>query len=142
MNLDRRLLRLTRSVRLGLGLTILLGLLGGILMVLQAGLLSGAIDRVFLGGASLADVTPLLLGLAGSPARALATWGGTVTGQQVRARIKQELRERCSPPAGTRHGLHPGGALGELAIPCWWRRRTGRLLSQYLPQMALAALVR
>lgn len=144
MNLDRRLLRLTRSVRLGLGLTILLGVLGGILMVLQAGLLSGAIDRVFLGGASLADVTPLLLGLAGiAGLRALATWSGTLTGQQVAGRIKQDLRERLFA-----HLLALGPAYtqaersGELAHTLLEGvEELDAYFGQYLPQIALAALV-
>ena len=144
MNLDRRLLRLTRSVRLWLGLTILLGVLGGILVVLQAGLLSGTIDRVFLGGASLADVTPLLLALAGiAGLRALTTWGGTVTGQQVAGRIKQELRERLFA-----HLLALGPAYtqaersGELAHSLLEGvEALDAYFSQYLPQIALAALV-
>ncbi len=144
MNLDSRLLRLTRSVRLGLGLTILLGLLGGILMVIQAGLLSGAIDRVFLGGASLADVTPLLLGLAGiAGLRGLAAWGGAVTGQAVAGRIKQDLRERLFA-----HLLRLGPAYsgaersGELAHTLLEGvEELDAYFSQYLPQIALAALV-
>ena len=50
MNLDRRLLKLARSVRLWLGLTVLLGVLGGALLVLQAGLLSRTVNSVFLAG--------------------------------------------------------------------------------------------
>ena len=144
MNLDRRLLRQTRAVRLFLVLTIGLGVLLGILTVIQAGLISRTINLAFLDGRSLIDVRAWLFGLLIVIAlRAVLTWGSEVSAFQIAARVKLELRERVF---GHLMALGPAYARGE---------RTGELtntviegiesleayFSQYLPQLALAALV-
>jgi ATP-binding cassette subfamily C protein CydCD len=141
---DRRLFRQTGPLRGLLTLAVGLGLLAGVLTVLQARALSLAVDRVFLAGAALTSVQPLLIALllAGF-GRAAAVWGSEVAASRVAARVKADLRGRL-----TAHLL----ALG----PAYVREeRTGELVntategiealdayfSQYLPQVALAALV-
>jgi ATP-binding cassette subfamily C protein CydCD len=141
---DRRLLREARRARLGLALTVGLGATGGVLAVLQARALSQAVTRVFLGGSSLTGIAPLLgVLLILAVARAAAIWGSEAAAGDVAARVKISLRERLF---GRLLDLGPAYARGE---------RTGELVntavegiealdayfSQYLPQLALAALV-
>jgi ATP-binding cassette subfamily C protein CydD len=144
MKWDNRLLRQARSVRLDLILTVGLGLLAGVVIVGQARLLSQVVSRVFLDGHSLSQVQTLLVVLLGlSLVRAGLVWGGEVTASRVAVRIKGELRQRLSAhllavgPAYTQ-----GERSGELvntvtegieALDAYFR--------QYLPQLALAALV-
>ncbi len=144
MIFDKRLFQQTQAARYDLILTINLGLLGGIVLVGQAFYLSRVINRVFLNGATLADVSPLLWLLLGlSLARAAFTWAGQVTAQRVAGRVKTDLREQLTGHLLT---LGPAYTQGE---------RSGELVnttvegiealdayfSQYLPQLALAALV-
>jgi len=142
--INKRLLRLAQSARFNLILTITLNLLGGIVLVGQAYFLSRIINGVFLEAQTLADVQPLLLVLlALSLIRAGFTWSGQVSAQRVAGQVKTNLRDRL-----TAHllALGPAYAHGE---------RTGELtntavegveslnayFSQYLPQLATAALV-
>jgi ATP-binding cassette subfamily C protein CydD len=144
MNLDRRLLRQVHAARAALALTIGLGFLGGILMVGQARILSRVVSGVFLSGETLRDAQPLLLTfLALALVRAGLAWAGEVTAQQVASQVKTRLREQLSARL---LALGPAYARDE---------RSGELtntlvegvealdayLSQYLPQLALAALL-
>ena len=97
MLLDKRLLQETRSVQTALSLTILLGILAGIVLVGQAFYLSRVINQVFLAGDTLAEVQNYLLILFGlSLIRAGLTWSSQVTAQQVASRVKIELRQRLT----------------------------------------------
>jgi len=145
MNLfDTRLLQQAGPVQRWLALTILLGLVGGIVTVLQARYLSRTVDAVFLAGRPLTDVTPwLLILLALVAVRAAALWGGELAANRGAARVKIALRERLFAHL---LDLGPAYARGE---------RTGELTNtvvegvealdayfrEYLPQLALAALV-
>ena len=152
MNLDKRLLRqgfggAERSARAALHdllLTVGVGLLGGVVLVLQARFLSRLVTRVFLGGEGLAGVRPFLVVLLVlALARAGLSWLGANFANRVAGRVKSDLRERLSAHLLQ---LGPDFARGE---------RSGELintvtegiealdayLSQYLPQLALAALV-
>ncbi len=143
MNLDPRLLRQARAARAELILTIALGLLASVLLVMQALLLSRVVSQVFLAGADLASVQPRLTWfLALAIIKAGLLWGGEVAANRVAGRVKSDLREQLAA-----HLLRLGPTFigGE---------RTGELvntltqgvealdayLSQYLPQLALAAL--
>lgn len=144
MKLDRRLLRQAWAARLALVLTIGLGLLGGIAIVGQAGLLSRAVSQVFLDGYTLSQVSRLLLAfLVLSLVRAAFTWGGEVAANAVAARVKRDLRAQLAAhllalgPAyirGERSGELTNTVVeGVEALDAYFR--------QYLPQLALAALV-
>jgi len=115
-----------------------------LLVVLQARLLVRVIDRVFLGGRSLAEVGALLVILVGlALLRAATTWSREVAAHRAAARVRAELRQ-----AVIAHlvDLGPAYVRGE---------RTGELtntvvqgiealdpyLREYLPQLATAALV-
>ena len=141
---DLRLLKRALPTRAALAASITLGFLSGASAVGQAWLLSTVIDQVFLGGARLLQVLPWLLGALGVMAvRATFTWMGELTAHRVALRVKQDMRE-----AVFAHllALGPAYARGE---------RTGELtaatvegiealeayFSQYLPQLAVAALV-
>jgi len=121
-----------------------MGLLAGLLLIAQAYLLSQAISRVFLSGATLAAIIPLLT-LLGAVilGRALALGGAELAGQLLADRVKAALRERL---------LAHLMALG----PAYVRdERSGELahtvtegiealhayVSEYLPQLALAVLL-
>lgn len=144
MLFDKRLLQPAQSARPALILTIALGTIAGVVMVGQAFYLSRIINRVFLAGDSLAGIqTYLLLLLGFSLLRAGLTWSSQVTAQRAASRVKIELRQRL-----TAHllALGPAYTQGE---------RSGELtntvvegvealndyFSQYLPQLATAALV-
>lgn len=142
--LDLRLLGEAAAVRLALALTVLLGTMGGIAIVVQAWLLSQAIAQVFIGGRTLAGVqTWLLLFLAVACLRAGLTWSGELAAHRVADRVKDDLRRRLAAhllalgPAyvqGERSGeLAATLVEGVEALDAYFR--------QYLPQLALAALV-
>jgi ATP-binding cassette, subfamily C, bacterial CydD len=141
---DRRLTLEALPARGALATSIALGFLGGILAVSQAWFISISIDRVFLGSARLTQVAPGLLAALGVMiVRAVATWGGEVAANRVALRVKLNLRETVFAHL---LALGPAYARGE---------RTGELtaavvegvealdayFSQYLPQLAVAALV-
>ncbi len=131
-------------MRLALILTIALGTAAGVATVLQANCLSRIINGVFLQKQSLADVQSLLAALCVCiVARAALFSSGEVSAAQLAGRIKMDLRERL---AAQLMALGPAYTRGE---------RTGELsntltegvealdayFSQYLPQLALSALV-
>ena len=144
MNLDRRLLALAACGKLALALTISLGFAGGILAILQAGLLSRVVNRVFLSGASLEAVSNFVVVLFGVIVlRACSVWGSEISASTIALRVKQDVRSALYQRIQ---------ALGPAFTT---RERTGELtsvmiegvealeayFSQYLPQLALAALV-
>lgn len=144
MHLDRRLLARARFARGDLAWSVACGGLAGGAVVAQADRLSHAIDAVFLGGADRAAVLGLLLGLlAAGLVRAAASWASAACAQRFARRVKLALRGQAA------------GRLAELGPAYLTGERTGELvhtlsagvealdayLSQYLPQLALAALV-
>ena len=142
--INKRLLRLAQSARLNLILTIMFSLLGGIVLVGQAYFLSQIINGVFLEQQTLADVKILLLVLLIlSFIRAGFTWSGQVSAQRVAGQVKTNLRDRLTAhllalgPAYT-HGERTG-ELTNTAVE--GVESLNAYFSQYLPQLATAALV-
>jgi len=142
--MHRRLLTLTRDTRFPLFLTVLSGLLAGLLTIGQAYLVSSTVNGVFLEEQTLNEVFNwlklILLIIAG---RALLTWVNEVSANAVAVKIKTDLRERLF-----NHILNLG--------PAYTRgQRTGELTtaavegiealdayySQYLPQLVITTLV-
>jgi ATP-binding cassette subfamily C protein CydD len=144
MNLDRRLLAQLRRVRAWLILAVVLGLLAGLLLVLQAYALSQTVSRAFLDGQGLREVRALLVALGiVAVVRAAALWGGEVAAHQVAGHIKTDLRERLFAhlialgPAYTR-----GGRTGELVTTVVRGiEELDAYFSQYIPQLALSILI-
>ena len=142
--MHRRLLTLTRDTRFALLLTVLSGLLAGLLTIGQAYLVSSTVNGVFLNGQTLAEVFHWLkLILFVITGRALLTWVNEVSANTVAVKIKTDLRERLF-----NHILNLG--------PAYTRgQRTGELTtaavegiealdayySQYLPQLVISTLV-
>jgi len=144
LKLDPRLLQQARPARVDLAWTVALGLVGGVTIVGQAYLLSQGVSLVFLNREPFEAVLPFLVGfLVLSLLRAGLTWGSEVAANAVASRVKQDLRQRL---AAHLLALGPAYARGE---------RSGELTNtvvegvealdayfrQYLPQLALAALV-
>ncbi len=146
LNLDHRLLHpaLRHGARLTLALAILLGLSAGILTVFQAQETSRVVSQVFLGGASLGQVLqPLVILLILILLRATLVWGGDVAASTLARRLKLDLRRQLLQrlfalgPAFT--SQERGGEL--VAAASQGIEALDAYYSQYLPQLALAALV-
>jgi thiol reductant ABC exporter CydD subunit len=144
VNWDKRLVGQAAGVRRDLAWTVGLGLLTGVVLVVQARVLSQVVGGVFLGRQSLDGVAPLLFfWILLSLARAGSTWGSEVAAQRAAGRIKSDLRERLAAhmlalgPAYTR-----GERSGELVnTAVEGVEALDAYFSQYLPQLALAVLV-
>lgn len=152
MNLDLRLVRQIKQAGWALAGTILLGIFGGVLVLLQARRLTAVIARVFLGGQTLADVVPLLgVLLVIFLLRSGVTLLGEVSAGAAAARIKSGLRETlfrkllALGPLAMQDGdpsasQHTGS--GELAAAALQGvEALDAYFSQYLPQVVLAAAI-
>jgi len=142
--MHRRLLSLTHDTRLPLLLTILSGLLAGLLTIGQAYLVSNTVNGVFLEGQTLSQVFHwlqlILLIIAG---RAFLTWVNEVSANAVAVKIKTDLRDQLFNhilklgPAYTRSqrtgDLTIAAVEGIEALDAYY--------SQYLPQLVITALV-
>jgi ATP-binding cassette subfamily C protein CydCD len=144
MRFDARLLRLARQTGLYFVITVGLGFAGGVLIVWQARTLSLMISQVFLDGLGLGQVKAALqLLLELFLLRAASAWGMEAAASAAAQHVKTSLRRQLFAHL---LDLGPGFTHGE---------RTGELVntategiealdayfSQYLPQLALAALV-
>lgn len=151
MNLDSRLLGEARVVRRWLAWTVGLGWTAGIMVVLQARVLSRVVSQVFLQGQSLSDVGILLAALLLiAVARAGLIGASEVTANRVAGQVKRDLRERFFAhvlelgPAYTRGPRSPLGdeGTGELVnTAVEGIESLDAYFSQYLPQLALTVLV-
>lgn len=128
----------------GLALAVLLGTLAGVCVLVQAALLSRAVDGAFLRGAGLGACTPLLLGLAlAGVVRAAAAWGQEVSAQRFSGQVRFDVRTRL---VRRLLALGPRFASGEEAGEVANALVGGvealdAYLAQYLPQASLAVLV-
>ncbi len=144
MNIDKRLLKLAKANSVSLFLTIFLGFLGGLLIVGQANYLSKIVNRVFLEGAGIDDVSKLLAVLVVIfILRAGLLWGKEAAAKNVAVAVKNQLRKALFQkvlergPAFT-HGERTGELIGVFyegieALDAYF--------SQYLPQLVLAAFI-
>jgi ATP-binding cassette subfamily C protein CydCD len=143
-SLSRRLLALARDSRLALAAVLIFGLLTGGLIIAQADGLSKVVERVFLRGGSLTDVAPLMrLLISIIFLRAVLGWGSEVCASAVAAGVKSDLRQRLFDkilslgPTYTR-----AERSGELVNTAMEGVETlDAYFTQYLPQLALAALI-
>ena len=141
---DGRLLREAQPARALLALSVVAGAAAGVLIVLQARSLARAVDGAFLRGMDGRGVQPFLVALLLFTAgRAAATWIAEMAAARVAQRVKDDLRERLIAHILALGPAFTGGErTGELAntalegidsLDAWF--------SQYLPQLALAAIV-
>jgi thiol reductant ABC exporter CydD subunit len=141
---DRRLLRETRAARFPVAATGALGVVAAALVVAQAVLLARVVARVFLDGASVADVGGSLVALACVVvARGLVSGAFELTGRLGALRVMSELRARLarallvSRPTGL-----PGTRAGELAgAVVQGVDALEAFFARYLPQVVLSAVV-
>jgi thiol reductant ABC exporter CydD subunit len=139
----RRLARVSRAARLHVGATVGLGLVSTALVVAQATLLAHIVTRVFLGGASLADVARSLVWLlVVSAARGAVATGFEASGRYGAARVMATLRGRL-----VRHLLlaRPGALQDERAGELAATAVQGvdsleAYFARYLPQAILSVL--
>src|SRR5512142_953244 len=142
--MHRRLLLLTRDTRIPLILTVVSGLLAGLLTIGQSYALSSTISNVFLNKQTLASVWPWMELLAGIVlGRAALAWVNEVAANAVAVRIKTDLREKLFAhilalgPAYTR-----GERTGDLtAAAVDGIEALDAYFSQYLPQLVISTLV-
>ncbi len=142
--MTRRLLALARDSRFALAVTVIFGLLTGLLSIGQASALSRVVSGVFLGGQGLPDIMGLLrLLLIIILLRSLLAWVSEVCANAVTVRVKSDLRQRLFNkilnlgPAYTR-----GERTGELVnAAVEGVEALDAYFSQYLPQLVIAALV-
>lgn len=142
--MHRRLLTLARDSRLALSLTILTGLLAGLLTIWQAWLLSSTVNAVFLQSNTFEQAwRGLQLILVMIAARAILAWVNEVSANAVAVRVKTDLRNRLFAhilalgPAFSR-----GERTGELtAAAVEGIEALDAYFSQYLPQLVITALV-
>ncbi|MBY8879171.1 thiol reductant ABC exporter subunit CydD [Actinacidiphila acidipaludis] len=141
---DPRLVRHARTTGAFLAGSVLLGLVGAVLLVVQATLIADVVVGGFQHGDSLGALRGDLLGLvAVAGGRALVAWLTELCAHRAGAAVKSELRRRL---------LERATALG----PAWLSgRRSGELttlatrgidalddyFARYLPQLGLAAVV-
>jgi ATP-binding cassette subfamily C protein CydD len=144
MNTNSRLMRLAGRSRLTLGLTALTAVLGGGLVLVQAYLLAHIIDKVFLHGSEISQITSQMNLLAVVIiARAVMAWGNEVSAAATSVRIKTSLRQllvekvfRLGP------GFITGQPLGELSNTLTQGvEALESYFSQYLSQLILAAVL-
>ncbi|MAU13535.1 MAG: thiol reductant ABC exporter subunit CydD [Anaerolineaceae bacterium] len=142
--MDRRLMAETHRARLAFVATVILGVIGGILIIGQAYLLSDVIASVFLEQANLSQVTTSLIGLLilillRSANGAAASW----TASEVAIRVKHDLRNKL-----TEHILKLGPAYtqqersGELTITATEGIETlDGFFRDYLPALFTSILI-
>jgi ATP-binding cassette subfamily C protein CydCD len=150
MNLNFRLLKEARHTQVALILSICLGLIGGILSVFQAREISRVINRVFLEGKTLGTVSNLLITLLVIIIiRAGFSWGGDMSAGAAARQIIKDLRQQLynhiqdlGPAYLSKEQEAAGIRTGELVnLATEGIDALELYFSQYMPQIALAALI-
>jgi ATP-binding cassette, subfamily C, bacterial CydCD len=142
--LDPRLLRHASAARRFVALAAAVAVATAGLVLVQAQLLAGSIDRAFLGGAGLTELAPVLGALLAVVAgRAVLAWAGEVAAHRAAADVIMQLRARLVAHVlrlGPRHRkLPPTAEIATLAT----RGLDGLdgYFSRYLPTLLVAAVV-
>ncbi|MCJ7626638.1 MAG: thiol reductant ABC exporter subunit CydD, partial [Anaerolineaceae bacterium] len=144
MNLDRQLIKQVRIAKYAFAATVLVGLLGGIAVILQAQNLSRVISGVFLAGQTLDDVMPLMMRLLLIfLLRAGISLGRQVCSNALAIRVKSNIRHLLID-----HILNLGPAYtkGEHSAELTTSALQGvealdAYFSKYLPQLVLAPMI-
>ncbi len=144
MNLNSRLLTLTKSQYFVLGAAVAAGVFGGVLTIGQAYLLSGVVSKVFLEGVFLDGLqTSLRILFVIIITRGLFTYISERAAKEVAIRIKQDVQLRLFDhlcqlgPAFTRR--RQTGALTSAGLEAV--EALDAYFSQYLPQLVWAAAI-
>ena len=144
MKLDRRLLSSTRTARKSLAATIALGVADGIVIVFQAWAISRVVSAAFLAGAGLSQIqSELILLLFLSLLRLALSTFREVAAQRAANHVKSDIRSRLLSHL---LALGPAYTAGERSGELTNTIQEGvealdAYIRQYLPQLALAAIV-
>jgi ATP-binding cassette subfamily C protein CydD len=141
---DRRLWREARGAHRALRATVVLGVLAGLAVIVQAALIARVVDRAAFHDAGLADVAKSFIALAAVfLLRAVLAWAGEVVGFRAAAAVKLDLRRRL---VANLLALGPVHAVGERSGDLAGTMLEGvealdPYFSRYLPQVALVAVL-
>lgn len=144
MKLDRRLLSSARTARKSLAATISLGAADGIVIVFQAWAISRVVSAAFLDDAGLSQIqSELILLLLLSLLRLALSTFREVAAQRAANHVKSDIRNRLLSHL---FALGPAYTLGERSGELTNTIQEGvealdAYIRQYLPQLALAAII-
>ncbi len=144
MNLDRRLLQLLSRVKPELILTILSGIVAGLLTIAQAWVLSTVIDHVFLNHAPVNQIfTELLLFVLFSIARAASHWLSRERGGVLAGKIKIKIRNMLTRRLDALGPLYTyGEKSGELNNTVYSGvEALDAYFGAYIPQLFFSAII-
>ncbi|MFH1983134.1 MAG: thiol reductant ABC exporter subunit CydD [Pseudomonadota bacterium] len=138
------LLGRARAVVPWIGLSVAAGLSGGLLLVVQAAVLSQLVAAVFMDGRRLPEMAiPLAVFLGITGLRALMAWAREVSGFQagavVRESVRRDLLQHLADLGPDFTARTPAGALASAAVE--QVEALQPFFARYLPQLALAALI-
>jgi len=141
---NSRLLQLAQKSRPWVISTIVLGLLSGLLTILQARFISRLVSRVFLEGVGLPQTSRLLGGiLLAFSLRSILAWASSLSGKtiavQVKNRVQQLLVEKLQSLGPAYLRGEQSGELSSTVVD--GVEALDGYFSQYLPQLAISALV-
>ncbi|MEJ2448802.1 MAG: ABC transporter transmembrane domain-containing protein, partial [Anaerolineales bacterium] len=141
---NSRLLQLAQKSRPWVIITIVLGLLSGLLTILQARFISRLVSRVFLEGVGLPQTSRLLVGiLLAFSLRSVLAWTSSLSGKtiavQVKNRVQQLLVEKLQSLGPAYLRGEQSGELSSTVVD--GVEALDGYFSQYLPQLAISALV-
>jgi thiol reductant ABC exporter CydD subunit len=144
MHVDPRLLSQAKFAWHELAVVILLGFLGGLLVILQAELLSRTIDGVFLAGKTLPQVAPwlqiLFLIILGRAALAFVAEGlAGAAAIKIKTRLRDNMMSQLIAAGPALLQSQSSGDLIARAIQ--GIENLDAYFSLYLPQLALAAVI-
>ncbi len=140
----KRLLKQESKATVFLVLASFAGTITALTVIILAYYLSDVVSRVFIGNESLRDVTPYILVMLGLLfVRGASIWGREILSQRSASLLKSDLRRRLSShlfllgPIYTR--AERSGELVNTIVE--GAESLDQYISQYLPTMALAAIV-
>jgi len=141
---SRWMMTRARLARVPLGLAAAAPLVSGVLLVWQAWLLAGVLDRAIVGGAARADLAPAIIGIVLLVlARACLAWLGERAGALAAERIKHQLRLQlfghllAQGPQWSR--TRPSGELASAVVD--QVEAFDGFFAKYLPAMGAAAVL-
>nr|WP_308388835.1 thiol reductant ABC exporter subunit CydD [Acidithiobacillus sp. AMEEHan] len=142
--IDQRLMRTGRGARAALYFAIGLGLVAGLLIILQAWILAYVVNDVSFRGLGMAAVSGFLAALLGLfVLRALLSWAAEIVAFRASASIKTQLRQELLQHLFRRGPVALAGErAGDIASTLIEGiEALEPYFSRYLPQMALVSLV-
>ncbi len=125
-------------------ITVSLGVISGLFLLVQAGLLATLLHQLIIENTDKYDLIPEFVGLAGAViGRAICTWGREVTGykcgEQIRIYVRQLILDRLRELGPAYIKGKPAGSWATLLLE--QVENLQDFFARYLPQVALSVLV-